>query len=287
MATRAVPRPARPRPATQRLRLTHALIACDLNAVYLDCWPLAQRAWRELAGLEPVLVLVAAEDTVPEPLRRDPTVHVFKPVDGLHSAFQAQCIRLLYPGLLELDGGVVTSDIDMLPLQRDYFHRPAARIDARHFLAYRDVLLRAHEIPICYNAALPAVWRALFQIDSEDDARAKLAEWGHGVAYEGVRGGRGWETDQRILYRALLDRAGRCRDVWILADAYTGYRRLERHIVTGRGGLDAAEVRGLERCVFSDFHCALPQAVYEQLNEQVLNLALKGLQSRAPSDAMR
>src|SRR5207237_1295935 len=47
----AVPRPALAARGTQTLRLTHALLAADLNARYVGLWPVAKRAWAELAGL--------------------------------------------------------------------------------------------------------------------------------------------------------------------------------------------------------------------------------------------
>src|SRR5206468_3312792 len=81
----------------------------------LGLWPAARRAWRELARLEPVLVVVGAPGDVPAELLDDPAVRIFEPVPSLHAAFQAQCIRLLYPALLEAEG-VVISDIDMVPL---------------------------------------------------------------------------------------------------------------------------------------------------------------------------
>jgi hypothetical protein len=43
------------------MRLTHALLGCDLNPRYLESWELVRRAWLEVADVEPVLVLVAAD----------------------------------------------------------------------------------------------------------------------------------------------------------------------------------------------------------------------------------
>src|SRR6059058_83173 len=89
----AVPRPALAPRAAPGLRLTHALLAVDLNPAYLGLWPVAKRAWTQITGLEPVLVLVARRDAVPPELAADPAVHVFDPEPALDTAFQAQCIR--------------------------------------------------------------------------------------------------------------------------------------------------------------------------------------------------
>lgn len=271
-----VPRPPGRRRRAQTLALNHALVACDLNPRYVELWPLAQRAWREVARLEPVLVLVGARADVPQWLRTDPRVLVFEPVPALHTAFQAQCIRLLYPALLDSGGGgVVVADVDMVPLSARYFARGAAGARADQFVAYRDVLLDLGEIPICYNAARPATWGDVFGVDSLDDVRARLDEWGRTFAYAGRHGGEGWTTDQRILHRTLLDRGASRRDVWILDDDYTGFRRLERTYVEKWGELSPAARDGLSRGRYTDFHCIAPDSPHAGLNEEVVDLALR------------
>jgi hypothetical protein len=269
---RVVPCPARHRGAPA-MRLTHVLLACDLNPHYLDCWPLARRAWSEVAELEPVLVLVGEPERVPPELAADPGVRVFDPVDAVHTAFQAQCIRLLYPALLDAPGAVVVSDVDMVPLRAGYFHGAAARIPETHFLAYRNVLLAAGETPICYNAALPRTWASVFGISTAADVRDRLEAWAaEATGYDGFRGGTAWDTDQRILHRTLLERGRRERDVWILDDWYTGFRRLERGPLKKRG-LDGREARRIADGAYSDYHLALPHAEFAALNESVVAAA--------------
>jgi hypothetical protein len=272
-AASAVPRPRRPRDR-ERLQLTHALIATDLNPRYLDFWPLVRRAWAGVAELEPRLVLIADDADIPRPLREDPLVDAFAPVAGIHTAFQAQCIRLLYPALLDTDGGVVISDADMVPLSRRYFHRPAAQIASDQFVAYRDTYLQNGEIPMCYNAALPGTWGEIFGVDGLDDVRRRLTQWAEAVEYSGLHGGTGWLTDQRILYRTLLEWGARTARVWILDDFYTRYRRLERASLRKRGELDERNRRLIERGAYSDFHCIVPYDQFRELNELTVDLAI-------------
>ena len=273
-STDAVPRPQRRQRNEKPLRLETALVASDLTPRYLDLWPLARKAWREIVGLDATLVLVAEHSKVPAALLSDPDVHVYEPAEHLHPAFQAQCIRLLYPALMETDGAVVTSDVDMLPLSADYFRRSAARVRARDFIAYRDVLLGISQIPICYNAALPATWAELFAVRSIDDVRARLDSWADGVAYDGVRGGRGWDTDQLVLHRAVVDWGAQTRRAWILDDRTTGFRRLERAELRKPRSLDTAQSALLRRGAFTDYH-ALPPSDGElaELNDEILRIA--------------
>jgi len=269
-----VPRPERRGREEPSLSLTHALVASNLNPSYVDLWPQAKRAWSELAGLEPVLVLVAEPDAVPDQFRADPAVRVFEAIPGLHTAFQAQCIRLLFPALLDGEG-VVVSDIDMIPLGRRYLSRPLEHIRESHFLSYRDVLLGLGEIPICYNAARPGTWGDVFGVRHLDDVRARLVEWADGVRYEGVHGGEGWTTDQLVLHRTLLERGRRGRDVWILDDYYTGFRRLERAYVEKWRKLSPAALAGIEQDHYSDFHFVAADSELAHLNQLVVDLAVR------------
>lgn len=271
----AVPRP---RPAGRRepsLRLSHVLLATDLNPRYLGLWPLARRAWSEIAGLEPLLVLVADREAVPAELAADDAVHVFEPEPSLHAVFQAQCVRLLYPALLDTGGAVLTSDIDMVPMSSLYFHRPLARIARSHFVCYRDAVLELGELPICYNAALPATWASVFSVSGLDDVRARLREWGDGVEYAGTRGGPGWTTDQRQLRRILLERGRAHRDVWILDDEFTRHRRLERAYIEKWGAVSADATRNIARRMFSDFHLVGADSPLAGLNELVVASAME------------
>jgi hypothetical protein len=249
------------------------VVSSDLNPRYLSAWDVARRMWSVVGGVRPHLVLIAPDDEVPPALADDPHVHVFEPIPGLHTAFQAQCIRLLYPALLETEGAVLTSDVDMVPLSQGYFHEPLSRIDERHFLAYRDVLVPRGEIPICYNAALPAVWSKVFDVRSPDDVRARLSEWGTGFSYEGIHGGHGWNADQVILYRTLIARGRAHRDVWILRDAYAGLERLQKVVLQRRLHLVDAERDRIRRGAYADFHVLVPYDEHRELNDEVVRLA--------------
>jgi hypothetical protein len=258
----------------RELRLTRALVACDANPFYLDCWPLVSRAWSEILGLEPILVLVAAESEVPSGLLADARVRLFPPVDGIHAAFQAQCIRLLYPALLDGEGAVVISDMDLIPLLPRYFHGALGRLDARFFVSYRDVLHSRRQVAIAYNAAEPETWRDLTGVRGEDDVGVRLREWYDGVEYQGERGGSGWYTDQLVLFKLLMEWHQRDQRLWMLDDDYAGHRRLERDAVAAAGKIGTDLRADLLRGRYADFHAVLPHSRFHTLNEEVVEVAI-------------
>lgn len=256
------------------MRLGRGLVSSDLNPGYLDFFPLVARTWREVVGVPVTLVLIA--DEIPSDLRSlAGDIKLFPPIPGLHTAFQAQCVRLLIPGLMddEADGGaIITSDIDMLPMNRPYHVDPIAGIDDDRFVVYRDDALppEVPEIAICYNAARPATWRALTGVDTIDEARSRMVEWAAwGAGYDGVSGGVAWSTDQRILHQLVGDFERRAGRVARLVDAQTGYRRLDRLDLERLGGLTEADARDAAAGLFTDYHMMRPNARYRAFNQAV------------------
>jgi hypothetical protein len=230
--------------------------------------------------VEPVLVLVAPRDAVPRSLADDPSVRIFEPEPSIDTAFQAQCIRLLYAGLVDAPGAVITADVDIAPMSARYFHRPLSFVAREHFVCYRDTLLPIGELPICYNAALPGTWASIFGVADLDDVRDRLRRWAKGVDYDGLRGGSGWTTDQRTLHRVLLERGRRSRDVWILDDYFTGFNRLERDYVEKWKSMSPAARQGIEQGLFSDFHLLGADSEHAHVNEEIVEAAVESAQSR-------
>ena len=159
------------------MKIGTVLTASDLNPLYCDFIPIFIRAWTILfPEVDIVVVLIA--DSVPENLSEfSKYIRCWKAVEGLHTAFQAQCVRLLYPQLIQRNEGVLITDMDMLPMNRFYYEHAIKTISDDTFVCYRDVCLPT-ELPICYNIALPSVWKAVFEGETMDS-------WYEGTNYDG------------------------------------------------------------------------------------------------------
>jgi hypothetical protein len=177
------------------LKLDRAIIATDANPMYLEFWPIVAKAWKEIVGIKPTLVFVAPleipiDETLGDVIR-------FEPIPDIPTAFQAQVIRLLIPILFE-DEVCILSDMDMIPLQRDYFVKFVANIPADSFVIYKDGAFPADvytQYPMCYNAALGSTFKEIFKINGADEIRQRIQAW--------YNLGLGWTSDQQILYYAI------------------------------------------------------------------------------------
>lgn len=239
--------------------------ACDLNPLYVDFIPMFVRAWAKVLPEALIQIVLIAEEIPAEyAAAYGKYIHLMKPIPGVHTAFQAQCVRLLYPREIATDGAVIITDMDMIPLNCTYYVRPIKDIAADAFVVYRGDLDLGNEIAICYNAAAPATWTAIFGSEATVDL---LKKWHDRVIYSGVHGGLGWSTDQQILYSAVGAWTG---PKVYLADRETGYQRLDRI------GWMVHDIEKVKRFIlagrFSDYHCLRPYSTYKETNDRIVGL---------------
>jgi hypothetical protein len=269
-----VPRPHLAR-GREPMRLSHVVLACDLNLDYLEYWPSARRAWLEIVGIEPVLVLIADDSQIPEDLRADPHVRSFPPIPDVHTALQAQCIRLLYPALVQTDDVVLIADVDLYPLRRSYFVDTIAKLDSRFFVSYRDDRMEAGQVVVAYNAATPQTWSEIFGATDLESVRSQLSAWTSTLEYDGRRAWPGWYTDQQLLHRILTHWPEASHRWWVMDDAYTRHRQLDRLELEEEHGLTPARRDAIRRLEYSDYICLFPYREHREMNDLVLHLGLE------------
>lgn len=232
--------------------------ASDLNPLYMDFIPNFIKAWSKLfPNADVIIVLVASE--IPESLvSYSKNIRIFKPIDGINTAFQAQCIRLLYPQYIERNEGVLITDMDMLPMNRFYYENAIQSISNDTFVCYRDCLL-PNEIPICYVIALPNIWKEVFEGGS-------LEKWHIGINSDGRHGGVGWNTDQSVLIKQYNEYSGKKT---ILNDSITKYNRLDR--IHSNQFANLNELRNkIKNGEYSDYHCLRPYSENKEMNDFIV-----------------
>lgn len=182
------------------LKLDRVILATDANPMYLEFWPIAAKVWRQVTGLRPTLALIADSSVTVDETLGD--VIRFEPIPGISTALQAQVIRLLLPAFFP-DDGCILSDIDMIPLQKNYFINHAINVPDDFFIIYRNRAYNDQDnhYPICYNAAKGRVFADVFGItgitstELRASIRAKIAQW--------ANLNHGWHTDELYLTQGI------------------------------------------------------------------------------------
>ena len=258
------------------------LTASDTNQKYLTCVPWFIEFWESMNNAHSSVVfkplVLVISDSLPEELKKfEQNCKVI--TTQLPSTFVAQNIRSLYAGLADSDY-VVTSDIDMLPLNNKVILAGLNKVieskGTNSFAVLRDVLPQG-QYAICYSLASPKTWREVFNLHSESDVMTKLSQQFSSINsmdYEGQHGGYGWFSDQEFLYETVQSASESSQISLIkLTDDETGHRRLDR--VYHRGPLKWLALFFVRKGRYTDYH------VHHPINNNIkyLNALLKRIRN--------
>ena len=244
------------------MHVANILTATDGNPLYWKFIPNFVKSWKALFP-EANVYVVFVGTTIPSELHPyNAYIHRVDPIEGIHTAFHAQCIRLLQPRYIG-GGPTLITDMDMLPMNRSYYTDAIKDIPEDHFVTYRDVCLPT-EIAMCYNIATSAVWTSMF---GPEDTETLLRLWNTSVHYTGEHGGSGWNTDQVLLLNAFHAWSGPKRT---LNDTLTGYNRLDRIHPWAFEDTRRLET-AIRKGVYSDYHCLRPYDQFKEMNDFVVS----------------
>lgn len=247
------------------MKLDCVLTACNLNPLYLEFVPIFVRVWKKLLPSVSVIIVLIADKIPEDILEYKDNIMLFPPMEGVSTAFISQYIRMLYPCILSYAGGVMITDMDMMPMNAKYYVDNIMDISDNKFIYYRHVLLEVREIAMCYNVATPETWSEIFNIKSLDDIRERIFTKHQQISYDNRHGGSGWSTDQLDLYASVMEWDAITHRFISLHDGNTGYSRLDRiNFYLNRELISSGG--------YSDYHMLRPYSQYRTENELVYEL---------------
>jgi hypothetical protein len=184
------------------MKFTDVLVATDLNPLYYKCIPVFIETWEKLFHEIKIHIILIADEIIDELIPYKKYIKLFNPIQGMYTAFTAQTIRILYPALINTTGGILITDMDMIPMGRKYYTEQIKDIDDSKFICYRPLsCVGENEMVICYNIAHSNVWSEIFNIHTINDIKNVLISIYKNNHYENRRGGSGWNLDQLYLYK--------------------------------------------------------------------------------------
>jgi hypothetical protein len=150
-----------------------AVISTDRNELYSFFSPIVSLMWRNLIGYTPITILYETEEVwnanektkfILHELRKYSIVEFVESVPGIKGSTVAQASRL-YAASLDMPAGsyILTSDVDMFPLQRNWFHQQDWSKTFHLFNA--DAYLPNILFPICYLGGNIEAWREIMEIN--------------------------------------------------------------------------------------------------------------------------
>ncbi len=184
------------------MKLEYAVVSSNSNPEYLDFWPYVAKAWKNLIGLEPVLLYI---DNAAPPawVYEHGKVFYLESRNDWDIAQQAQCIRFWAANIL--DKPFIISDMDMLPISKDYYINHAEYIGDTGLISYSSDIIKYRwyrtnpQYPMCYLAGDPKSFSDLLDLNEESHLDFLLR-----LKKMNLRSG----TDQKFFYNQTLRKSG-------------------------------------------------------------------------------
>lgn len=250
-------------PVDKALSLKCVLTSCNNNPTYEEFIPYFVKAWKALFP-DIRIIIVYIGDSIPDHLLKyNDFMVLFEEYDNIPTPFVSQYIRILYPAIIDCSGGILITDIDMIPLNTQYYTSNLKYVNDDQFLCYRESATISNQLPICYNIALNTTWQEIFGIYSKKDIVSRLK-----MVYTDSS----WESDQMDLKSKVWEWHIQTQRFVTLDDDDTLFNRLDRENVSIIDSKIEQDIINLE---FSDYHCLRPYSTYKDTNDKVLKLITK------------
>lgn len=229
------------------MKIDYVIISSDDNPMYKDFYEIVAKRWYDL-GFKTYYINVTNEDDIS--YNDYGVIHKIKSLDFVSTGFQSQVVRLFATKFI--DGVVLTSDIDMLPLNGDYFNSYLNELNEENVVIYSgqpygDVPY----YPMCYVLSHSKNLREYLQIENLSFSQYCEVLLKYGEA---------WNTDEHFMY----DRLDLHKDK-LLIKTRDFSRRIDR-------GNWIYNIYSVKEGYYIDSHLLRPYASHEEEIKKLLDI---------------
>lgn len=172
------------------MNIDYVVVSSDSNKMYLDFWPIVQDMWSNLIKIKPILVLISDRDFITE--NENFIIHELKLVKNIDIGFQSQISRMYITKFYQ-NNVCLTSDIDMIPLNREYFNNSVSDVNDESIVILSSDAYGGNRYPICYNVAKGHTFNEILDLDCDFEDYCKRL-----LSYN-----QGWDTDELYFSKCV------------------------------------------------------------------------------------
>ena len=170
------------------MKIDYVIISSDDNPTYKDFYPIVANRWLDL-GIKTYYVNICDVDEVSE--NEFGIVHKMKSLDFISTGFQSQVVRLYCSNLIS--GNLLMSDIDMLPINGDYYKKKSVELTDKNIIVYSGQPYgNVPYYPMCYVLSNSNNFRKYLGIEGMsfmEYCKMLLDKYGQA-----------WNTDEHFMY---------------------------------------------------------------------------------------
>jgi hypothetical protein len=248
--------------------IDHVILSMDNNPLYADFWMLNCKLWQKI-GVKPILIKIGDHDSIDDDGEK--IVINRRAIENIDTGFQAQISRL-WAAMLFPEKTSIISDIDMLPLNKNYFFENIKQYDSNQILSFFSNAYDSEtRQPMCYLFASGNVFREI--ISSSIDYREFV-----NTVYEFCGKKERWTADEDYfefkLSLWLKDNGHRLVRIHREKDNFNkASNRIDRLFIDINKQDEYVEAISQ----FYDMHCPRPYISYKDFIDNIVNAVLKKL----------
>jgi hypothetical protein len=166
------------------MKIDFAIVSTNENQLYYEFWETVKNLWVKVINIKPILVEISDKEEMKD--YGDYIIYKLKKVNNVDTGFQSQISRMYITKYFQ-NYVCLTSDIDMLPLSKEYFTKNIETYDNDSFLIFSsDAYGQSDRYPICYNASKGKYFDEILDLNvSFEEYCLRLLELN-----------KGWDTDE-------------------------------------------------------------------------------------------
>ena len=170
------------------MKIDYVIVSSDDNPMYKDFYPIVAKRWLEL-GYKTYYVNITDKDEIIE--NEYGIIHKIKSLDFVSTGFQSQVVRLFSSKFIE--GNIMMSDIDMLPINGDYYNQYLNELTDDNVIIYSgQPYSDVPYYPMCYVVSNSFNFRRYLEIEDVNFSEyCKMLSDAYGQA---------WNTDENFMY---------------------------------------------------------------------------------------
>ena len=155
------------------MKLKRIIISSNNHPNYINYWPLVAHSWKSFV---PTLFFIGDKKDFKFKEIKGTEIYFFKPIKEISSCHYSRIIRILVP-ILFPDDICLTTDIDILPLNINYFVKNLENIDDDNFVLFTSDAYPSQRWrkPICYMCGMGSTFASIHKIDYKQ-SREKLID---------------------------------------------------------------------------------------------------------------
>jgi hypothetical protein len=168
--------------------IDYVIISSDDNPMYKDFYPLVAKRWFDI-GIKTYYINISDRDEIIE--NEYGIIHKIKTLDFVSTGFQSQVVRLFSSKFI--DGNIMMSDIDMLPINDKYYNQYINELTDHNVIIYSGQPYgNVPYYPMCYVLSHSSNFRKYLEIENMN-----FSEYCK-MLYD--KYGQAWNTDEHFMY---------------------------------------------------------------------------------------